>query len=170
VCPLYIYIPYFKTKDELFASLNLDTLEFLHKEIEKVVNARELPTEKKMSLLKTALLNTFRHDPLILRNILHIQTEEKLQMISEDLLSQIQELTHKCLKGMASIFEEGIKEKKFINEHTMALTDIAWSLFTGIVVWESSKSRLNPNKEFLESTFDLAFNIFSRGMAIDKQK
>jgi len=71
---------------------------------------------------------------------------------------------------MASIFEEGIKEKKFINEHTMALTDIAWSLFTGIVVWESSKSRLNPNKEFLESTFDLAFNIFSRGMAIDKQK
>jgi len=164
-----IYL-YFKTKDELFASLNLDTLEFLHKEIEKVVNARELPPEEKISLLKTALLNTFRHDPLILRNILHIQTEEKLQMISKDLLSQIQELTHKCLKGMAFIFDEGIKEKKFINEHSMALADIAWSLFTGIVVWESSKSQLNPNKDFLESTFDLAFRIFSQGIQAERQE
>jgi len=164
-----IYL-YFKTKDELFASLNLDTLEFLHKEIEKIVNVRELPTEKKISLLKTALLNTFHHDPLVLRNILHIQLEENLQMISKDLLSQIQSLTHKCLKGMASLFKEGIKEKKFINEHTMALTDIIWGLFTGIIVWESSKNWLNSNKDFLESTFDLAFRIFSRGIAIDKQK
>lgn len=164
-----IYL-YFKTKDELFASLNLDTLEFLHKEIEKLGNDNEIPVEKKVFLLKAALLNTFRHDPLILRNILHIQMEEKLQMISKDLLSQIQSLTHKCVKGMASLFDEGIKEKKFINEHTMALTDIVWSLFTGLVVWESSKNRLNPNKDFLESTFDLAFRIFSRGIAKDKQK
>ena len=52
----------------------------------------------------------------------------------------------------------------------MALTDIVWSLFTGLVVWESSKNRLNPNKDFLESTFDLAFRIFSRGITKDKQK
>ena len=158
-----IYL-YFKTKDELFASLNLITLEFLHKEIEKILNAKELPAERKIFLLKAALFNTFQHDPLVLRNILHIQLEENLQMISKDLLSQIQDLTHKCLKGIASLFDEGIKEGEFINEHTMALTDIAWSLFTGVVVWESSKTWLNPHKEFLESTFDLAFRIFSRGI------
>ena len=167
VATIYLY---FKTKDELFASLNLITLQFLHKEIEKIVNAKEVPAEKKVFLLKTVLFNAFLYDPLVLRNILHIQVEEKLQIISEDLLFKIQDLTHKCLKGIASIFEEGIKEKKFINEHTMALTDTAWGLFTGVVVWESSKNRLNPNKDFLESTLDLAFRIFSRGIAIDKQK
>ena len=164
-----IYL-YFKTKDELYASLNLITLEFLHKEIEKILNHRELQAEKKLFLLKNALLNTFHHDPLVLRNIFHIQLEENLKNFSKDLLSQIQDLTHKCLKGMVLLFEEGIKEEEFINEHTMALTDIAWSLFSGLVVWESAKTWLNPHKEFLESTFDLAFRIFSRGIAKDKQK
>jgi AcrR family transcriptional regulator len=164
-----IYL-YFKTKDELFASLTLITLEFLHNEIQKVVKIKEAPAEEKILLLKTALLNTFRHDPLILRNIIHIQLEENIQMISKDLLYQIQNLTHKCLQGMASIFEGGIKEEQFLDEHTMALTDIAWSLFTGVVVWESSKKRLNTNKDYLESTLDLAFRVFSRGIAKDKQE
>jgi AcrR family transcriptional regulator len=164
-----IYL-YFKTKDELFASMNLITLEFLYKEIQNVVNAKEVPVEKKIFLLKSALLNTYNHDPLILSNIFHIQLQQNLQMISEDLFSQIQELTHKCLKGIASIFEEGTREGKFINEHNMVLTDIVWGLFAGLVVWERTKTWLNPNKDFLESTFEIAFRVFYQGIAKDKKK
>jgi AcrR family transcriptional regulator len=159
-----IYL-YFKNKDQLFASLNLITLEFLHKEIEKIVKSKKTPAEKKVFLLKDALFNAFRRDPLILRNILRMQIDENLQTLSKDLFLRIQDLTLKCVKGMALIFDEGIKEKKFINEHEMALTDIATALFTGIVVWESSKSWLNSDKKFLEPTLDLAFEIFSRGIA-----
>jgi AcrR family transcriptional regulator len=160
---------YFKSKDELYASLNLISLGFLEKEIENICNKKDLSPEDKLLGLKEALLSTYRSDPLILRNILHIQVGGALDVLSSELLFQIQELTHKCVKGMASIFEEGIRKGRFLPEHSMALTDFIWGAFTGIVVYENSKTLLNPNKDYLESTVDLAFKILCRGIKKESQ-
>lgn len=161
--PATIYL-YFKNKDELYISLNLLTLQFLQKEIEKVCNNNQIPIEKKLLHLKTALLNTYRYDPLILRNILHMQVEETLAMISPDLLSKIQTITRQCQKGVVSMFEQGIKERKFIKENVMAQADVVWGLFTGIVLWETSKKMFNTEKNHLKTTLDLAFEILHRGV------
>ena len=148
--PATIYL-YFKNKDELYASLNLLTLQFLQKQMEGICNDEEMAVEKKLLQIKKALLDTYRYDPLILRNILHMQVGETLEMISPDLLSRIQTITRQISKGVGSIFEQGIKEGKFINEHVVAQSDLIWALFTGIVMWETAKKRFNPKKDYLET-------------------
>jgi AcrR family transcriptional regulator len=156
---------YFVSKDELYASLNILSLQFLDKEITKIKNRKNSNGQQKLRALHKALLKTYEYDPLILRNILHIQLDGNLGLLSEELLSQIQELTQKCVRGIASLFEEGIRKKEFRNHHSMALTDIAWGMFTGIVVYETSKTQLNPRKDYLKSTLRKAFEIFHKGIS-----
>lgn len=67
-------------------------------------------------------------------------------------------------KGVSSIFEQGIKEGKFINGPLPAQSDVVWALFTGIVVWEISNKTVDPKKDRLESTLDLGFKILYRGI------
>jgi AcrR family transcriptional regulator len=161
--PATIYL-YFKSKDELYVSLTLDVAQFLQKEIEKVSNNKKMKVENKLFSLKSALLKTYHYDPLMFRNVMHIQAEGTLSMISEDLLTRMQNITRQCSKGVASILEQGIKEGKFINENLMAQVDMIWGLFTGIVLWEDSKKTLNPKKDHLKTTLDLAFKILHLGI------
>jgi hypothetical protein len=65
---------------------------------------------------------------------------------------------------MAKIFEEGIKKGDFIDRHPVALADIVWALFSGVVLWEESKRLIDSQKDFLKSTLEIAFEIFSRGI------
>jgi AcrR family transcriptional regulator len=166
--PATIYL-YFKNRDELYASLNLASLEFLQKEIENISNNGKIPVERKLLTLKKVFLKTYYHDPLILRNILHMQVEGTLGMISSDLMLQIQRITRQCRRGVFSIFEQGIKEGKFINGPIPALSDVVWGLFTGVVVWEISKKTFDSNKNHLESTLDLAFRTLVRGLTKERQ-
>ncbi len=73
---------YFKSKDELYASLNLISLGFLEKEIENIRNKKDLSPEDKLLGLKEALLKTYRFDPLILSNRCQI-------LISDYLLTMV---------------------------------------------------------------------------------
>ena len=156
---------YFINKDELYASLNILSLQYLDKEITKIKNKKNSNGQQKLKALHKALLKTYEYEPLILRNILHIQLEGTLGLLSRELLLQIQELTQKCVRGIGSLFEEGIRKGQYRNHHSMALTDIAWSMFTGIVLYETSKTQLNPRKDYLKSTLRKAFEIFYLGIA-----
>ena len=166
VATIYLY---FKNKDELYTSLNLATLEFLRKEIEKVCNNKKLPIERKFFQLKKAFLEAYYYDPLIFRNILHMQVEGTLPMISTDLLAEILRLTRECIKGVSSIFEQGIKEGKLINGNVRAYGDAVWGLFTGLIVWQNSRKTFNvKKKDYLESTLDLGFRVLFRGITTDR--
>jgi hypothetical protein len=37
-------------------------------------------------------------------------------------------------------------------------------MFSGVVLWESSKNIINEEKDYLKNTLDIAFDIFSRGI------
>jgi hypothetical protein len=93
-----------------------------------------------------------------------MQSSETLKNLSPDLLSQIEDLSRNSLNTMANIFEEGIRRNIFVDRHPNAIADILWSLFSGIVLWETSKKIINNEKDFLKETFDTAFEIFSRGI------
>jgi hypothetical protein len=51
-----------------------------------------------------------------------------------------------------------------IEGHPVAMSDILWSLFSGVVLWEASKNILDKRKDFLKPTLDLGFEIFRRGI------
>jgi len=65
---------------------------------------------------------------------------------------------------MAKVFEEGIANGEFIDRHPVALADVVWALFSGVVLWEESKRLIDSRKDFLKSTLEIAFEIFNRGI------
>ena len=161
--PGTIYL-YFKNKEELFASLSLRILQFMNIRLEHLYNEKELEPEEKIKLLKDALYEVYEFDPLVLINMFHLQSSETLKNLSPKLLSDIKELSRSSFRSIAKIFEDGIKEGKFIDRHPVALADVVWALFSGVVLWEESKRLINSQKDFLRSTLEIAFEILNNGI------
>ncbi|MBR9986733.1 MAG: TetR/AcrR family transcriptional regulator [Desulfosarcina sp.] len=158
---LYLY---FKNKDELYASLSLRILQYLMIRLEHVNAEPFTDAVQRLDALKEAMFDVYEFDPLILINMFHMQSSETLKNLSPDLLGQIESLSRSSLKVMANIFEEGIHRNMFVDRHPTAIADILWSLFSGIILWETSKKIINGEKDFIKETFDTGFEIFSRGI------
>lgn len=161
--PGTIYL-YFKNKDELYASLNLIGLQFLTDQIEKVYKDKRLSIEEKIFKYKDSMYSTFRYDPLLLRLILHVQLEDTLLTIDKKLLDQLNQTAKKMMTMMANTYKKGICKGKFSDGQSMAHADIMWGTFAGLLLWEDAKRKINPQKDFLKSTLDRAFEIFCRGI------
>ena len=159
--PGTIYI-YFKNKEDLFASLSLRILQFMLIRLEHI--DQENDPEKKMSALKEVLMDVYEFDTLALINMFHLQSSETLKNISPALMTEIANLSSRALRKVSEIFKEGIQRGVFINRHPVALADILWGLFSGVILWESSKKFLNKDKDYLMTTLELAFDIFQRGI------
>jgi len=162
--PGTIYI-YFKNKDELYASLSLRILKHLNIRLEHVKIETYQAHEERIASLKQALYDVYEFDPLILINMFHLQSSETLKNLSPELLDEIKKLSRISLGTMAEIFEEGIEDGAFIDTHPVALADILWALFSGIILWEESKRLINEDKDYLKSTLEVAFEIFRQGIS-----
>jgi AcrR family transcriptional regulator len=161
--PATIYL-YFKNKDDLYASLNLITLQYLHDQVESVYSNDSLSVEEKIQGFKDALYKTYQYRPLILRLILHVQLNDVLSSLSAELLNKINNLSQIIMSMIATVYKQGVQQGKFIEGHPNAHADIIWAVFTGLVLWEEAKRGLNPEKDFLKSTLDRAFDLFCRGI------
>jgi len=161
--PGTIYL-YFKNKEELFASLSLRILQYMSIRLEHVHNEKYQEPKQKLTALKEALYEVYEFDPLVLINMFHLQSSETLKNLSPHLLSDIKELSRQSFKSMARVFEEGIEKGNFIDRHPVALADIVWAFFSGVVLWEESKRLIDSKKDFLRPTLEIAFEIFNRGI------
>ncbi len=161
--PGTIYL-YFKNKEELFASLSLRILQYMSIRLEHVHNEKYQEPKQKLTALKEALYEVYEFDPLVLINMFHLQSSETLKNLSPHLLSDIKELSRQSFKSMAKVFEEGIEKGDFIDRHPVALADIVWAFFSGVVLWEESKRLIDSKKDFLRPTLEIAFEIFNRGI------
>lgn len=159
---LYLY---FKNKDELYASLSLRILHYFNIRLEHLSSSYEnLSVAERVMALKEVMYDVYEYDPLILINMFHLQSSEALRNLTPELLSQIKELSRNSLNEMAKLFQEGVDKGSLVNKPPIAIADILWSLFSGIVLWETSKRIINQDKDFLKGTLDTAFEIFSRGI------
>ncbi len=162
---LYLY---FKNKEELYASLSLRILQYLHIRVEHVNKETELSPEQKLEKLIEAMYDVYDFDPLIIINMFHLQSSETLKNLSPQLMTQIEELSRKSIGAISNIFREGVEKGVFIEKHPVALSDIFWSLFSGVVLWEASKKIMNEDKDYLKKTLAIAFEIFSQGVKTKK--
>lgn len=162
--PATIYL-YFRNKEELYASLNLATLEFIYHEVRKIFHSKKLggPREK-IAEVKNAFYKAYKSDPLILRNIMRGLLENTLTTLSSDLVSGINSLTKTTMTIIKDIYEEGVREGIFREEKGIAVADMMWAMFVGLVLYEEAKKGLDHRKNFLKSTLDMAFDIFLKGV------
>jgi len=158
---LYLY---FKSKDELYASLCLRVLRFINVKVDHVISEETTGYEEKQLGLLNAMKDVYAFDPLILNNMFHLQSSDTLKTLSPDLLEEINDLSRKALQSMAGMFKQGVKAGRIIDHNPLALADILWALFSGIVLWEESKKMISADRSHLEKTFEVAFDIFGRGL------
>ena len=163
---LYLY---FKNKEELYASLSLRILQYLHIRVAHVNKAPDMNPLQKLEALIEAMYDVYDFDPLIIINMFHLQSSETLRNLSDELLNEIKNLSRKSIGAIAKIFKEGIEQGFFVDRHPMALADIFWSFFSGVVLWEASKKIIDQRKDYLKETLKTAFDIFKGGVAIPAQ-
>jgi AcrR family transcriptional regulator len=162
---LYLY---FKNKEELYASLSLRILQYLHIRVEHVNKETDLSPEQKLEKLIETMYDVYDFDPLIIINMFHLQSSETLKNLSPRLMTQIEELSRKSIGAISNIFREGVEKGVFIEKHPVALSDIFWSLFSGVILWEASKKIMNEDKDYLKNTLAIAFEIFTQGVKTGK--
>ncbi len=158
---LYLY---FKNKEELFASLSLRILQYLMIRLKEVASDNANDCAATLENLKKAMFDVYAFDADALINLFHLQSSETLKNLSPPLLDELNALTRKANKEIAAIFEQGISRGIFIKNQPVVLADIFWSMFSGVVLWEASKTAIDHNKDFLMSTLEAAFAIFERGI------
>ena len=155
---------YFKNKGELYASLNLKILRYMHDRLEQIDNDKALTTEQKIHSFKDALYDVYKFDPLILMSLFNLQASKELWNLSDELFSRIKDLNTKSSRIITKIINDAISEGIIIDYHPVALSDIIYAIFSGLVLWEESKSMTDSRKNYLEKTMSIAFEIFIRGI------
>ena len=158
---LYLY---FKNKEELYASLSLRILQYLLIRVEHVNEEKDSGPEEKLKSLVDAMYDVYEFDPLIIINMFHLQSSETLKNLSPQLMEEIKMLSRKSLGSIALIFKEGVEKGIFVDKHPVALADTFWALFSGVVLWLTSKKIIDERKDYLKQTLDVGFDIFRRGL------
>ncbi|WP_319405718.1 TetR/AcrR family transcriptional regulator [uncultured Desulfosarcina sp.] len=158
---LYLY---FKNKEELYASLSIRILQYLVIRLEHVSKEANTSAEERLESLKNALLDVYDFDAPILINMFTLQSSETLHHISLELLTEIKDLARNILCKIVQILEGSMKEDALSDYHPIALADILWGTFSGVVLREEVKKVVNGNEDFVGKNLDLAFDIFIRGL------
>ena len=161
--PAAIYL-YFKNKDDIYVSLNLQLLRYLSDRLERLSLQKDIDAEGKIAALKDLLYDVYNFDPLILINVFHLQASDGLKNLPPKRVAQLNELTGKSLRNLAGIFDQGKEEGHYEDYHSTALADIIWIIFTGAVMGEESKRMVDPHKDYLKSTLDLAIDLMRQGL------
>ena len=155
---------YYKTKEEIYASINLKILESYDTGLDEILGRKSLSSDDKLDKAWLLLYDVFCGSPVSLRALAHGQLQGSLQNISPDLLETLNRTGRSILNKLATAFDEGIQTGDFRKGNTMALADLFWSTFAGVVYWQEAKRTTNPNKTFLKPMLDLAFEIIIRGI------
>ncbi len=161
--PAAIYL-YFMSKDELYASLNLETASSFERMAGSIASVADLTPEQKLDRVWEAMYDTFCRDPLALRALLHTHIEGAIPLLSDRLRASLDESGRNAINTLASIIKEGIDRDVFLPGHPMAVADTLWGLFTGLVVWEGAKRMRDTNNDHLKPTLQAGYEIFKRGL------
>ncbi|MDD9304306.1 MAG: TetR/AcrR family transcriptional regulator [Desulfobacter sp.] len=157
---LYLY---FKNKEELHTSLSIDILAHLGAEIEKVVS-QDISVEEKIGRFRDVFIDVYDYDSSILINLFHLQSGETLQNLSDEVMQELKKYSSRAHGAIISVVKEGIETGIFIKEHPVALADVLWATYAGVVLWVDSKRLLNDEKDFVKPTLKIAFNLIIKGL------
>ncbi len=161
--PRTLYL-YFKSKNDLFASLTINILQYLNKKLENIMS-NSLDTEQKITLLKSVMYDVYALDPVVIIHMFNFQSGHTLSNFSPDIISEILTLSTRSQKIMAAIFQEGIDNGLMADKKPEALAELVWILFSGVVLREESKRIINGKKEIsLKPSLENAFDIFFAGI------
>jgi AcrR family transcriptional regulator len=157
---LYLY---FKNKEELHTSLSIDILKYLTTQIQEVVDL-DICVEEKMERFRDVFIDVYDYDASILINLFHLQSGETLHNLSDEMMQHLKKNSARAHGAIIQVIKEGIDKGIFIDEHPVALADVLWGSYAGVVLWVDSKKKLDDHKDFVKSTLTTAFKVIIQGL------
>jgi len=144
--------------------LSIRLLKHLNLRLQRTKEKREMPLDQRINAVREALCESYEIDPPVFITLSHLQASETLENISPDLFEQIMGLLGQSLGTLADIFADEMDHDGIRDRNPQKLALISWALFSGLVLWEESKRSLDPRKDFLKPTLDMAFELLGRGL------
>lgn len=157
---LYLY---FKNKHELYASLTTELMEHLSSRFRQWASDAGVGPMEKLDQLPGLMVEIYDHDPTVLVALFRLQASQGLKQLEDETIAELNLYAAKAMDDIASVFRAAIDNGDMRPHHPNALADSVWAIFTGMVLWEESKRFFNPRKEYLQSTLELAIQLFVRG-------
>ncbi|WP_028324143.1 TetR/AcrR family transcriptional regulator [Desulfatirhabdium butyrativorans] len=161
--PGTIYL-YFKSKDELYASLSVRILQYLNIRLKHITNQKDIEPDRYIEALKEAMFDVYEFDPVIVINMFQLQSNDIIKNLTPELKNEIRALSQSSFHVMSEIFEDGIRKGVFISRHPNALADVLWGIFSGLILWKESQRHIHRQDDSLKPTLEIAFELFSRGI------
>ncbi len=163
--PATIY-QYFKGKKDLYGSLSLEPLKRLAAEAERASKDKKAPISERIARCSKAIYSTYRNDPLALR-IIHdfLHPDARTDLGDLSLLEEQNELVRGGIHAITRLYEEGIEQGEYRDGDARVYAHLLYSTVTGIIIWEESKRRSDPDKDYLLPTINLFLEIFTRGIS-----
>ena len=103
--------------------------------------------EEKIDRFRDVFIGVYEYDSNILINLFHLQSGETLKNLSEEVLEQIKTHSITAHGAIIDVIKEGIEQGIFIDEHPVALADILWASYGGIVLWVDSKKLYQDERD-----------------------
>jgi AcrR family transcriptional regulator len=163
---LYLY---FRNKSELWATLSVRVLQYLLIRLDQLHLQKDLDHKGRLFQLKAVLLDAYEFDPMIFKNLFNLQSDETLNELRPELVQEIKTLRQQTLNNMASIFQQGINQGACLDRHPMEIADIVWSMFSGVVLWKTSRKNDDSRSDRLKPTLETAFDIFAKGIFLQDE-
>ncbi len=161
--PGTIYL-YFDNKDDLYTALSISMLKQVNKQMKNALDKGSLGNEEQLSSLKTAFLSMFECDPKILLNLFHLQSTETLKKLPLNKIKQMKELSRQFINAMVKIISNAMDGGLLRNENPVAVADIIWGVFSGVILLSETKSALNIEKDDVEKTLETSFDLLFNGL------
>ena len=159
-----IYL-YYKTKEEIFAAINLRFIERVDRGLEDILADEARPADRKLEAAWGLLSEVYCATPLSLRALAHGLMQGALQDISPPLLERLNLTSRNILKRLTAIMQQGMDRGVFESANPVAVADLFWGTFTGVTSWEAAKRTTDRQKDYLGPTLDLAWRTFIRGIS-----
>ena len=117
---------------------------------------------KPRSMYTKSLIDAIPHGDL--EDIRKSMLQKRLAVV----LSEIKETSADAIGAITAIFQEGLDQGVFVERHPVALADIIWATYSGVVLWVDSKRLLNNEKDFVIQTLETAFELIAIGLTRSK--
>jgi len=127
---------YFKSKPEIFRTLNIEGITVLEKMIAESMASREMTAEDRLKAIAGAYLSFFR-DHRDYYDIISIRGLGQDEFIADStLLEALQNRVRDLMSFLESIIEEGIEKNEFNSVDPPRTAQMLWGLMDGILLLE----------------------------------
>jgi AcrR family transcriptional regulator len=152
---------YFKTKEQLYVSLILTTMEEFAKDLDKlyhgVSNGKYETCEDLMSAMMGTYVELHRKDPEGCYIIQNFHLNSLFSLLSKEVQSTLKEMGKHNFNTTRAIFDKAIELGLIQDVNTYMLADIVYSVYIGVAQVQkakkltSRKNILKPNLEYFSS-------------------